>query len=129
MKVRSAIVSAAAIAALSLVGAAPASADPQADFTYEYVCDSLGTLTIVGTGNGAASPGLVLDSNRAILAYAWEVTVHGTPYVGDPFTRVFSYSRSQPENGRLDYCTYHYEVDNNVGHGDFDGWARISYTP
>ena len=129
MKVRTAIASAAAVAALSLVGAAPVSADPQPDFTYEYVCDTLGTFPIVGFSNGAASPGLALDSNRVILVYAWEVTVHGTPYVGEPFTRVFSYSRAEPQNGRLDYCTYHYEVTNDVGHGVFDGWALISYTP
>ena len=115
--------------AMFLVAAAPASADPKPDVTYEYVCDSLGTLQIVGTGNGAGSPGLDLDSNRVILAYAWEVTLVGTPYVGEPFMRVFSYSRGEPQNGRLDYCTAHYEVINNVGHGVFDGWALISYTP
>ena len=112
-----------------LVTAAPASADPKPDFTYEYVCDTLGTIQIVGTGNGAGSPGLDLDSNRVIVAYAWEVTLMATPYVGEPFTRVFSYSRGEPQNGRLDHCTYHYEVTNDIGHGVFDGWALISYTP
>ena len=115
--------------AMFLVTAAPASADPKPDSTYEYVCDTLGTIQIVGTGNGAGSPGLDLDSNRVIVAYAWEVTLMATPYVGEPVTRVFSYSRGEPQSGRLDYCTYHYEVTNNVGHGVFDGWALISYTP
>lgn len=127
MKPRMALATMAAVAGLALFGAAPASAEPKP--TYEYVCDSLGTIQIAGTGNGAASPGLDLGSNRVILAYAWEVTLMATPYVGDPFTRVFSYSRGEPQNGRLDYCTYHYEVTNNIGHGVFEGWARISYTP
>jgi hypothetical protein len=118
-----------AVAGLVLFGAVPASADPTSDFTVDYVCESLGTFTIVGFSNGAASPGLDLGSNRVILAYAWEVTLMATPYVGEPFTRVFSYSRGEPQNGRLDYCTYHYEVINDVGHGVFDGWALISYTP
>jgi len=129
MKPRMALATMAAAAALALFGAAPASADPQSDFTFDLVCDSLGTFTIVNFSNGAASPGLDLDSNRVILPYAWETTLHATPYVGEPFTRVFSYSRGEPQNGRLDYCTYHYEVFNNVGHGVFDGWALISYTP
>jgi hypothetical protein len=126
-----ALVTVAAVAALGILGAAPVSADPKPDVksTFEYVCDSLGTIQIVGTGNGAASPGLDLDSNRVILVYAWEVTLMATPYVGDPFTRVFSYSRGEPQNGRLDYCTTHYEVFNDIGHGVFDGWGLISYTP
>jgi hypothetical protein len=124
-----ALATVAAVAGLALFGAAPASADPKPDFTYDLVCDSLGTFPIVNFSSGAASPGLDLDSNRVILPYAWEVTLMATPYVGEPFTRVFSYSRGQPKNGRLDYCTYHYEVTNNVGHGVFDGWALISYTP
>jgi hypothetical protein len=120
-----------AVAGLALFGAVPASADPRSDLksTHEYVCETLGTIQLVGTGNGAASPGLVLDSNRVILVYAWEVTLNATPYVGEPFTRVFSYSRAEPHNGRLDYCTAHYEVFNNIGHGVFDGWALIAYTP
>ena len=129
MKPRIRLATVVAVAGLTLLGAAPASADPKSDFTYEYVCDTLGTFQIVGTGNGAASPGLDVDSNRVILVYAWEVTLVATPYVGDPFTRVFSYSRAEPQNERLDYCTYHYEVTNNIGHGVFDGWAMISYTP
>lgn len=129
MKLRTTLATVVAVAGLALFGAAPASADPQPDFTYDLVCDSLGTFPIVSFSNGDASPGLDLDSNRVILPYAWEVTVKGTPYVGEPFTRVFSYSRGQPQNGRLDHCTFHYEVTNNVGHGVFDGWALISYTP
>jgi hypothetical protein len=129
MKPRIRLATVVAVAGLTLFGAAPASADPKPESTYDYMCDSLGTFEIVGFSNGAASPGLVLDSNRVILPYAWEVTLHATPYVGDPFTRVFSYSRGEPQNGRLDYCTYHYEVTNDIGHGVFDGWALISYTP
>src|SRR5688572_23471046 len=129
MKPRMALATVAAVAGLALFGAAPASADPKNDFRFDLVCESLGTVPIVNTGNGAAAPGLDLGSNRVILVYAWEVTVHGTPYVGEPFTRVFSYSRGEPQNGRLDYCTYHYEVFNDIGHGVFDGWALISYTP
>ena len=131
MKARRAITTVVAVAGLALFVAAPVSADPKPDVksTYEYVCDSLGTIQIVGTGEGAASPGLDLDSNRVILVYAWEVTLNATPYVGEPFTRVFRYSRGEPQNGRLDYCTYHYEVTNDIGHGVFDGWALISYTP
>ena len=131
MKARKVLATVVAVAGLAVFGAAPVSADPKPDVksTFEYVCDSLGTIQIVGTGNGAASPGLDLDSNRVILVYAWEVTLHATPYVGDPFTRVISYSRAQPQNGRLDYCTYQYEVFNDIGHGVFDGWALISYTP
>ena len=129
MKPRMALATVAAVAGLALFGAAPASADPKPDFTYDLVCDSLGTIPIVTFSSGAASPGLDLDSNRVILPYAWEVTLMATPYVGEPFTRVFSYSRGEPQNGRLDYCTYHYEVFNDIGHGVFDGWALISYTP
>ena len=129
MKPRTALATLVAVAGLALFGAAPVSADPKPDFTYEYVCETLGIIQIVGTGNGAGSPGLDLDSNRVIVAYAWEVTLMATPYVGDPFTRVFSYARAEPQNGRLDYCTYHYEVTNDIGHGVFDGWALISYTP
>lgn len=132
-KPRMALATMAALAGLAVFGAAPASADPKPDFNrrfiYEYECDTLGTIQIVGTGNGVGSPGLDLDSNRVILAYAWEVTLNATPYVGDPFTRVFSYSRGEPQNGRLDYCTYHYEVTNEIGHGVFEGWSLISYTP
>ncbi|HEX9260772.1 MAG TPA: hypothetical protein VF855_14630 [Acidimicrobiales bacterium] len=129
MKVRRILATLTAVVGLALVGAAPASADPKRDFSYVYVCDSLGTIEIVGTGNGAASPGLDLDGNGVILAYEWEVTLYATPYVGDPFTRVFSYSRGEPQNGRLDYCTFEYDVYNDVGHGHFVGWSRISYTP
>ena len=129
MKPRIRLATVVAVAGLILLGAVPASADPKPEDTRDLVCDSLGTVPIVNFSNGAGSPGLVLGSNRVILAYAWEVTLHATPYVGDPFTRVFSYSRGEPQNGRHDYCTYHYEVINNVGHGVFDGWALISYTP
>jgi hypothetical protein len=128
-KPRMALVAMAAVAALGLIAAGPASADPKPNFTYDLVCGSLGTFAIVNFSNGDPSPGLVLDSHRVILPYAWEATVHATPYVGEPFTRVFSYSRAEPRNGRLDYCTFHYDVYNAVGHGVFDGWALISYTP
>jgi len=129
MKVRRTIAATMALAGLLMVGAAPVSADPKSDFTYDLVCDSIGTFTIVNFSNGDPSPGLDLGSNRVVQPYAWEVTVHGTPYVGDPFTRVFSYSRGEPQSGRLDYCTFHYDVFNSIGHGVFDGWALISYTP
>lgn len=128
-KARTGLATVLALAGLALFGAAPASADPKSTFTYDLVCESLGTFEIVNFSSGAASPGLDLGSNRVILPYAWEVTLNATPYVGEPFTRVFSYSRGEPQNGRLDYCTYHYEVTNNIGHGVFDGWALISYTP
>jgi hypothetical protein len=129
MKPRLRIATVVAVAGLTIVGAVPASADPKSEDTRDLVCDSLGTVPIANFSNGDASPGLDLGSNRVILPYAWEVTLHATPYVGDPFTRVFSYSRGEPQNGRLDYCTYHYEVTNDIGHGVFDGWALISYTP
>jgi hypothetical protein len=129
LNARRTLATAAVVAALAMVGAAPASADPGNGFMFDLQCDSLGTVTNASFSSGAASPGLVVDSNRVILPYAWETTLHATPYVGEPFTRVFSYSRGEPQNGRLDYCTYHYEVFNNVGHGVFDGWALISYTP
>ncbi|MEO6060212.1 MAG: hypothetical protein ABIQ05_09640 [Candidatus Limnocylindria bacterium] len=124
-----ALATVAAVAGLALFGAAPASADTKSGITYDFVCESLGTFTIVNFSSGAASPGLDLGSNRVIQAYEWEVTVNGTPWVGEPFTRVFSYSRGEPQNGRLDYCTYTYVVTNNVGVGVFTGWAKISYTP
>jgi hypothetical protein len=129
MKIRRTFAATAALAGLLMVGAAPVSADPKSDFTYDLVCDTIGTLSIVNFSNGDPSPGLVLDTNQVVQVYVWEVTLHATPYVGDPFTRVFSYSRGEPQNGRLDYCTYHYEVFNSIGHGVFDGWALISYTP
>jgi hypothetical protein len=129
MKVRSTFAATAALAGLLIVGATPVSADPNNASSQELVCDSLGTITVASFSNGDASPGLDLGSNRIIQAYAWEVTLHATPYVGDPFTRVFSYSRAEPANGRLDYCTTHYDVYNDVGHGVFDGWLMISYTP
>ena len=128
-KPRMALATVIAVAALAPIGAAPASADPKSDSPYDLVCDSLGTFPIAGFSSGDASPGLDRESNRVILPYAWEVTLHANPYVGEPFTRVFSYSRAEPQNGRLDYCTYHYEVTNTIGHGVFDGWALISYTP
>lgn len=129
MKPRVGLAAVAAVLGLALLGAAPASADPKNGSARDLICNSLGTVPIVAFSSGDASPGLVTDSNRVILAYAWEVTLMATPYVGDPWTRVFSYSRNAPQNGRLDYCTYHYEVFNTVGHGVFDGWALISYTP
>jgi hypothetical protein len=129
MKVRGTFASTAALAALLMLGTAPASADPKSEFTRDLICDSIGTVTVAAFSNGDPSPGLVLGSNQVIQPYVWEVTLHATPYVGDPFTRVFSYSRGEPQSGRLDYCTYHYEVFNSIGHGVFDGWALISYTP
>jgi hypothetical protein len=134
MKARRAFAATAALAGLLALGAAPVSADPNSDFTYDLVCDSLGTFRVVNFSNGAPSPVLDLGSNRVFVPYAWETTLHATPYVGDPFTRVFSYSRGEdfrgePQNGRLDYCTFHYEVFNSRGHGVFDGWMLISYTP
>lgn len=128
VKVRRALATLAAVTSLAVVGVAPASADPNG-FTWDLVCDSLGTVKQVTFSNGDASPGLAIDNNRVVLAYAWEVVVHATPNEGDPFTRVFSYSRGVPQNGRLDSCTIHYVVTNAVGTGVFDGWALISYTP
>lgn len=129
MKARRTVAATAALAALLVLGAAPVSADANSDFTYDMVCDSLGTFRVVNFSKGTPSPVLDLGSNRVILPIAFETTLHATPYVGDPFTRVFSYSRTEPQNGRLDHCTYHWEGFSSVGHGVFDGWALISYTP
>jgi hypothetical protein len=128
MKVRRTFAATAALAAVLMLGAAPVSADPSGNYRV-LVCDALGTITIAAFGNGDPSPGLELGTNRVIRPYVWEVTLHATPYVGDPFTRVFSYESAEPQNGRLDYCTYHYDVYNDIGHGAFDGWALITYTP
>jgi hypothetical protein len=129
MKARRTFGATVALAGLLMVGAAPVSADPEREFMRDLVCDTLGTVTVPSFSNGDPSPGLVLGSNQVVQPYVWEVTLHATPYVGDPFTRVFSYSRGEPRSGRLDYCTYLYEVFIMIGHGVFDGWALISYTP
>lgn len=127
-QVRKALATAAAVASLAFVGAAPVSADP-AGFTSDLHCERLGTVTQVTFSNGEPSPGLSVDSNQVFQPYAWEITLHATPNVGEPFTRFFTYSRGVPQNGRLDYCTLHYVVTNSVGTGVFDGWALIAYTP
>lgn len=129
MKARRALATLAAVAGLALVGAAPASADPKNGFTFDIVCDTLGTVTNIAFSNGAASPGLVVDSNQVILVYEWQVDVTFTPTGGEPTSKVISYSRAAPQNGRLDHCTVQYEVIFPDGVAVFDGWFLTSYTP
>jgi hypothetical protein len=128
LNARMAFATMAALASLAVLGATPARADPSKSFTFDLQCESLGTVTNATFSNGAASPGLVVDNNQVILPYAWEVDVEFTPTVGEPFSRVLSYARGEPQNGRLDRCTYHYVLTFPEGVGVFDGWALISYT-
>jgi hypothetical protein len=129
MKSRMALATVAALAGLALVAPAPASADPRNGFAFDMQCESLGTVTNVSFSSGAASPGLVVDSNQVILPYEWQVDITFTPYVGDPRSASFSYSRGEPRNGRLDYCTYDYERIFPTGVAVLVGSASISYTP
>ena len=110
MKARMALATVIAVAGLALGGAAPASADTKNGFTSDIVCDTLGTVTIITFSRGAASPGLVVDSNRVILAYEWQFEGTYTPTGGEPIPLAFSYSRAAPRNGRLDYCISRYDV-------------------
>ena len=129
MKARMALATAAAVAGLALVGAAPASADPKNGIAFDIYCDTIGTVPNIAFSNGAASPGLVVESNQVILAYEWQVDVTFTPTGGQPRSKVISYSRATPQNGRLDHCTFHYERIFPDGVAVFDGWVLISYTP
>ena len=129
MKTRTAIATAATVASLGLATAAPAGADPQNGFAFNVHCDTLGTLTTVAFSNGAASPGLVVDSNQVLLVYAWTLHVTFTPTSGDPRSKDFSYSRAAPQNGRLDHCTFSYTRTFPDGTAVFNGELWTSYTP
>jgi hypothetical protein len=130
MKRRMGLATAAAVAALALIGAGPASADPNKNgFTFDITCDTLGTVTIFTFSQGAASPGLVVDSNEVILVYEFEADITFTPTGGEPRPIVATYSRAEPQNERLDHCTFHYERTLPNGVAVVDGWFLISYTP
>lgn len=129
MTTRTAVATAATVACLGLAAATPAGADPQNGSVFDVDCDTLGTLTNVAFSNGAASPGLVVDSNQVLLVYAWTFHVVFTPTSGDPRTRDFSYSRAAPRNGRLDHCTYGYTRTFPDGTAVVSGEIWLSYTP
>jgi hypothetical protein len=124
------LATAAAVAALALIGAAPASADPNKNgFAFDITCDTLGTVTIFTFSQAAASPVLVVGSNEVILVYEFEADITFTPTGGEPRQIVATYSRAAPQNERLDRCTAHYERTLPNGVAVVDLWFLISYTP
>ena len=70
-----------------------------------------------------------MKNRRARATTAARVEIVFTPTAGDPVSAAFSYARAAPQNGRVDYCTYHYEKTFPDGVTVFDGSASISYTP
>lgn len=130
MKLRTALAAVVAIAGLGLVEAAPAGADPTNGVTDEWVCDTLGTVSIVSFSNAAQSPGLVVGSNQVVTPYELYLHVTFTPTVGDPVSRVVAFfSRPAPRNGRLDHCTLNVVRTFPTGTAVFDGYVLLSYTP
>jgi hypothetical protein len=115
-----------ALGALALVItlALPAAADPVDNPFAEGMtldCDHLGTVDVLVVQNdGQYSPGLVTDSHRVLLPYAfrWE-----TSYLDGP-VQVDEYGKPAPDSGRLDACTFHIETDHLVA----DATVWVSYT-
>ena len=116
--------------ALVVLGAAPASADPQKGEVLTIECDTLGSLDVVIFSNGRGSPGLVIGSTQVGIPYKLELEGTFTPTGGgepEPFSDAWEHPA--PKNGRTDHCTFHQEQTNPDGTVVIDGEVWISYTP
>jgi hypothetical protein len=129
MSVRKSVIAALGVAALSVIMAAPASADPKGGDIIELNCDALGTVEVVVFSNAPVSPGLVVGSTQVGIPYRLHVEGTFTPTEGEPESFVEDIEKPAPRNGRLDDCTFHQEGSDESGSFELEGEVSISYTP